>query len=78
MLYVPLAEVDIGLLANNVGVAATHTLDLGQGVHDLPLAINVGVEQTKMVSAHSTNLPKVHTEECERTAARGRAARETW
>lgn len=38
---VPLAEVDIGLLADQVGVAATDTLDLGQGVHDLLLAINL-------------------------------------
>lgn len=41
-----LAEIDIGLLADQVGVAATDTLDLGQGVHDLLLAIDVGVEQT--------------------------------
>ena len=45
----PLGEVDIGLLADQVGVAATNTLDLGQGVHDLLLAINVGVEQTQNV-----------------------------
>lgn len=44
---VPLAEVDIGLLADQVGVTATDTLDLGQSVHDLLLAINVGVEQTQ-------------------------------
>jgi len=42
-----LGKVDIGLLADQVGVAATDTLDLGQGVHDLLLAINVGVEQTQ-------------------------------
>ena len=41
-----LAKVDIGLLANNVGVSATDTLDLGKGVLDLDLAVNVGVEQT--------------------------------
>lgn len=41
-----LAKVDIGLLANNVGVSAANTLDLGQGVLDLDLAVNVGVEQT--------------------------------
>ena len=43
---VPLVEVDIGLLADQVGVAATDTLDLGQGVHDLLLAIDVRVQQT--------------------------------
>lgn len=35
-----LAQVDIGLLADEVGVAATDTLDLGQGVNDLLLAVN--------------------------------------
>ena len=46
---VPLVEVDIGLLANQVGVAATDTLDLGQGVHDLLLTLNIGVEETQNV-----------------------------
>lgn len=40
-------QVDIGLLADEVGVSATDTLDLGQGVDDLLLAVNVGVEQTQ-------------------------------
>jgi hypothetical protein len=44
---VPLVEIDIGLLADQVGVPATDTLDLGQGVHDLLLAVNIGVEQTQ-------------------------------
>lgn len=35
---IPLVEVDIGLLADQVGVSATDTLDLGQGVHDLLLS----------------------------------------
>lgn len=35
---IPLVEVDIGLLADQVGVSATNTLDLGQGVHDLLLS----------------------------------------
>lgn len=38
---VPLVEVDIGLLANQVGVSATNTLDLGQGVHHLLFAIDL-------------------------------------
>ena len=46
---VPLVEVDIGLLADQVGVAATDTLDLGQGVHDLLLTLNIGVEETQNV-----------------------------
>lgn len=49
MSNVPLAEVDIGLLADQVGVTTTNTLDLGQGVHDLLLAVNIGVEQTQDV-----------------------------
>ena len=43
----PLVEVNVGLLADDVGVAATNTLDLSQGVHDLALSINVGVEETQ-------------------------------
>jgi hypothetical protein len=35
---IPLAEIDIGLLADQVGVSATDTLDLGHGVHDLLLS----------------------------------------
>ena len=35
---VPLVEIDIGLLADQVGVSLADTLDLGQGVHDLLLA----------------------------------------
>ena len=44
---VPLVEVNIGLLADQVGVTTTDTLDLGQGVHDLLLAIDVGVQKTQ-------------------------------
>ena len=46
---VPLVEVNIGLLADQVGVTTTNTLDLGQGVHDFLFAIDVGVEQTDNV-----------------------------
>jgi len=42
-----LVEIDIGLLADQVGVTTSNTLDLGQGVHDLLLSINVGVEETQ-------------------------------
>lgn len=48
-MYVPLGEVDIGLLADQVGVTTSNTLDLGQGVHDVLLAIDVGVEQSQNV-----------------------------
>lgn len=46
---VPLVQIDIGLFADKVGVTTTNTLDLGQGVHDLALAINVSVEETQDV-----------------------------
>lgn len=46
---VPLGEVNVGLLADQVGVTTTNTLDLGQGDHDLLLAVNIGVEQTQDV-----------------------------
>ena len=45
--YLPLVEINIGLLADQVGVASSDTLDLGQGVHDLLFTLNVGVEETK-------------------------------
>lgn len=44
---IPLVQIDIGFFANQVGVTASNTLDLGEGVHDLLLAIDVGVEETK-------------------------------
>lgn len=76
--YLPLIQVDIGLLAHNVRVATTHTLDLSQGVLDLTLAVNVGVEQTRIRSDMPLPRTRKHTEGCERTAAKGQAARETW
>jgi hypothetical protein len=38
---VPLVQIDIGLLADQVAVSATNTLYLGERVHDLLLACNV-------------------------------------
>lgn len=46
---IPLVQVNIGLFAHKVGVTTTDTLDLSQGIHDLALAINVGVEETQDV-----------------------------
>jgi hypothetical protein len=51
-IIVPLVQIDISLLADQVRVSATDTLDLGQGVHDLLLSVNIGVEETE-------NLPDV-------------------
>ena len=48
-LTVPLVEVDIGLLADQVGITTANTLDLSQGVHDLALSIDVGIEETQDV-----------------------------
>lgn len=44
---IPLVQVHIGFFANKVGVTASDTLDFGEGVHDLLLAIDVGVKETK-------------------------------
>ena len=44
---IPLIQVHIGFLANQVGVTASNALDLGEGVHDLLLAIDIGVEETE-------------------------------
>ena len=45
----PLADIDLSLLAHSSGETATNTLNRGKGVDDLLLAINVGVEDTKNV-----------------------------
>lgn len=37
--YSPLGKINIGLLADDVGVTTTYTLDLSQSVHDLVLAV---------------------------------------
>ena len=44
---VPLVQVHIGFLADQVGITTPDTLYLGEGVHDLLLSIDVGVEETK-------------------------------
>lgn len=44
---VPLIEIDVGFLANKVRVSTTDALDLGQSVHNLLLAIDVGIEETE-------------------------------
>ncbi len=44
---IPLVQVYIGFLANQIGVSASNTLYFGKGVHDLLLAIDVGVEETE-------------------------------
>lgn len=43
----PLVQVDIGFLADQVGVSTTDALDFSQGVHDLLLSIDVRVEETE-------------------------------
>ena len=48
-----LVQVNIGLLADQVGVTTTDTSDLGQGEHDLDSTIDVGVQQTRGVSKGS-------------------------
>jgi hypothetical protein len=48
-MYVPLIEIDIGLFAHQVRVPAANTLDLSQGIHDLPLSIYVGIKETQDV-----------------------------
>jgi hypothetical protein len=45
----PLVEINIGLLADQVGVSSSNTLDLGQGDHDLSSTLDVGVEETENV-----------------------------
>jgi hypothetical protein len=46
-LHIPFVEINIGFLANQVGIPTTNTLDLSQGVHDFAFAINVSVQKTE-------------------------------
>ena len=46
ILCLPLVEIDISLLADQVGVTTSDTLYLGQGVHDLLLPFDIGIEET--------------------------------
>jgi hypothetical protein len=45
----PLVQINICFLADEVGITTTDALDLGKGVHDLALSINVSVEETQDV-----------------------------
>lgn len=45
----PLVEIDIGLLADDVRVTTSHSLNPRQSEHDLVLSIDVGVQQTENV-----------------------------
>lgn len=47
--HAPTVQVNLGLLAADVGVAATNTTDGGQGVHNLVLAVHVRVQHTQNV-----------------------------
>jgi hypothetical protein len=44
-----LVHINVGLLAAQVGITTTHTLDGCQGEHNLLLAFNIGVEKTQNV-----------------------------
>lgn len=44
---IPFVQVHIGFFANQVRVPASDTLDLSESVHDLLLAIDIGVEEPK-------------------------------
>lgn len=43
----PFVQVNVGFLANQIGVSSPYPLDLRQGVHNLLFAIDVGIEDTK-------------------------------
>lgn len=43
----PLVEVNISLLADQVGITASDTLYLCQCIHDLLLALDIGVEKSE-------------------------------
>ncbi len=88
----PLVEVNVRLLADDVGEPSADTLDLGEGVHHLVLAVHIGVKQTVRgregkVARTVSNRPctegkrsalGVRTAECARIARRGPGERATW
>lgn len=43
----PFVQIDISLLAYQIRVPTSYTLYFRQGVHDLLLAIDIGIEETK-------------------------------
>jgi len=47
LVNLPLVEIHISLLAYQVGITASNTLYFRQRVHDLLLAVDIGVEETK-------------------------------
>lgn len=53
----PLVEVNIGLLADQVGVSSTDTLNLSKSVHDLTATLNVGVKETQDVLKKFSSAP---------------------
>ena len=59
----PLVQIDIGLLANDIGVSPTDTFDLSQRVHDLAFSIDVGVQQTEnvLVTVCFSQIPEART-----------------
>ena len=46
-LNIPLGEVHIGLLTDQIRISATDAFDLSQGIHDLLPAVNIGVQKTQ-------------------------------
>ena len=59
----PLVQIDVCLLANDVGVSPANTLDLSQSVHNLAFSIDVGVQQTEnvLMTMRVSPTPKVWT-----------------
>jgi hypothetical protein len=47
LMCAPFIEVNICLLAHQIGVPPTNSLDFRQGVHDFPLPVHIGVKQTQ-------------------------------
>jgi len=59
-----LVEIDIGLLAYQVGIPPAHTFDFGQGIHDFSLSVDIGVEETKNVLELLVRLGKYERHGC--------------
>lgn len=43
----PFIQINISLLTNQIRISASHALDLRERVHDLLLAVDIGIEETE-------------------------------
>lgn len=53
--YSPFVKINVCLFANEVGITTPDTFDFGQGIHNFPLSIHIGVQKSKNVLARQVS-----------------------